>query len=132
MDYSFWLFTFPLTWLAFKLGASSIVAYYIFVIVYWGLIFVRYYLVHGMTGIPARLYLLGVVAKTHIVGIMSAILPMVIYFQMSENIWRLIVVLISSLISSGVIIYLFGLDAAEKSFFNKKIFSKFKTFSNGN
>jgi VIT1/CCC1 family predicted Fe2+/Mn2+ transporter len=100
--------------------------------VYWGLIFVRYYLVHGMTGIPARLYLLGVVAKTHIVGIMSAILPMVIYFQMSENIWRLIVVLISSLISSGVIIYLFGLDAAEKSFFNKKIFSKFKTFSNGN
>lgn len=123
---------FPLTWLAFKLGASSIVAYYIFVIVYWGLIFVRYYLVHGMTGIPARLYLLGVVAKTHIVGIMSAILPMVIYFQMSENIWRLIVVLISSFISSGVIIYLFGLDAAEKSFFNKKIFSKFKTFSNGN
>jgi O-antigen/teichoic acid export membrane protein len=115
---------FPLTWLAFELGAPSIVSYYIYVAVYWGLIYVRYHLVHGMTGIPAKMYLGGVVAKTHIVALSSAIIPVAIFCLMQENFFRLLLVGASSVLSSCIVIYTIGLDQAEKSFIKDKFFSK--------
>lgn len=117
---------FPLSWLAFELGFSAIVSYYIYVAVYWGLIFVRYYLVHGMTGIPAKMYLGGVVAKTHLIAVVSAIIPLSIFFMIPESIGRLLLVVFSSVLISCVIIYSIGLDKAEKHFVQEKIFSKVK------
>ena len=111
---------FPLSWVVFRLGASPVVSYYIFVAVYWGLIFVRYYLVHGMTGIPARMYLGGVVAKTHVVAAISAIIPIAVFLSMEESILRLFVVGTTSLLSSSLVIYLLGLDQGEKRFIREK------------
>ena len=115
---------FPLTWIAFKLGAHSVVAYYIFVAVYWGLIYVRFYLVHGMTGIPTKMYLVGVIVKTHIVGLVSAIFPVLIFLLMPETIMRMLIVGITSVLSSGFIIYFCGLDSPEKAFISNKILGK--------
>lgn len=112
---------FPLTWLMFKLGSSSIVAYYIYVAVYWGLIFVRYYLVHGMTGIPAKMYLGGVVARTHLVALLSAVLPLVIFFMMPESVLRLLLVGTASVLSSVIVIYAIGMNQAERNFIRNKI-----------
>ena len=112
---------FPLTWLVFKMGAPSIVAYYIYVAVYWGLIFVRYYLVHDKTGIPAKMYLGGVVAKTHIVAVIAAVFPVCVYFLMSETIFRLLLVGFVSVLSSTIVIYTFGIDQAERKFIKEKI-----------
>ena len=114
---------FPLTWIVFKFGAPSIVAYYIYVAVYWGLIFVRYYLVHEKTGIPAKMYLGGVIAKTHLVAIAAAILPLGVYFLMPETITRLLLVGIVSVLSSITIIYFFGIDQAERQFIQRKVLS---------
>lgn len=124
--YQIWItffgcFPFPLTWLAFYLGASPLVSYYIFFAVYWGLIFVRYYLVHGMTGLPAKMYLGGVVARTHVVALISAILPIIIFLLMPEGIARLLVVCISSVLSSCLVIYVIGLDKTEKEFIINKL-----------
>lgn len=115
---------FPLTWFVFKLGAPAIASYYIYVAVYWGLIYVRYHLVHEKTGIPAKMYLGGVVAKTHVVALISAIAPIAIYLMMSESIVRLVVVGATSILSSCVVIYTLGLDQAEKHFIHEKILSK--------
>lgn len=112
---------FPLTWLMFKLGSPSIVAYYIYVAVYWGLIFVRYYLVHGMTGIPAKMYLGGVVARTHLVALLSAVLPLVIFFMMPESVLRLLLVGTASVLSSVIVIYAIGMNQAERNFIRNKI-----------
>jgi hypothetical protein len=117
---------FPLTWLTFKLGAPAIVAYYIYVLVYWGLIYVRYYLVHGMTGIPAKMYLGGVVAKTHFVAVLAAICPIILLHIMPETLIRLCSVTLVSIISSISVIYLFGLDQAERSFIQTKVISKIR------
>ena len=114
---------FPLTWLVFKWGAPSIVAYYIYVAVYWGLIFVRYYLVHEKTGIPAKMYLGGVVVKTHLVAISAAILPLGVFFLMPETISRLLLVGIVSVLSSTIVIYFFGVDEVERNFLQQKILS---------
>lgn len=115
---------FPLTWVIFKLGAPAIASYYIYVAAYWGLIYVRYYLVHEKTGIPAKMYLGGVVVKTHIVALISAIAPIAIFFMMPETIVRLLVVGATSVISSCAVIYTFGLDQAEKDFIQQKILTK--------
>lgn len=112
---------FPLTWIVFRMGAPSVVAYYIYVAVYWGLIFVRYYLVHDKTGIPAKMYLGGVVAKTHIVAVIAAILPVCVYFLMPETILRLLLVGIVSVFSSTIVIYTLGIDQAERKFIQDKI-----------
>lgn len=111
---------FPLTWLMFKLGAPSIVAYYIYVAVYWGLIFVRYYLVHGMTGIPAKMYLGGVVARTHLVALLSAVPPLVVFFMMPESVLRLLLVGTTSVLSSVLVIYAIGMNKAEQYFMRNK------------
>ena len=115
---------FPLTWLMFKLGAPSIVAYYIYVVVYWGLIFVRYYLVHEMTGIPAKMYLGGVVAKCHLIAILSSIPPLIIFHLIPETIHRLILVVVTSIISSVFVIYAIGMNHAERHFVQEKILSR--------
>lgn len=118
---------FPMTWILFKLGAPAIASYYIYVAVYWGLIYVRYHLVHGMTGIPAKMYLGGVVARTHIVALISAIVPIAIYLMMPESIVRLLAVGFTSVISTCAVIYTLGLDQAEKHFIQKKFLSKVLT-----
>lgn len=115
---------FPLTWVFFELGASPVVAYYIYVAVYWCVIFVRYYLVHVATGIPARMYLGGVVAKSHIVAAISAITPLIIFFIMSETLVRLIFIGLISVISSVITIYIIGIDQEEKNFIHNKIVLK--------
>lgn len=112
---------FPLTWLAFKLGAPTICAYYIYTAVYWFLIFVRFYLVNGMTGIPAKMYLYGVVARTHIVGLLSAILPLVVVFFIEESVIRLFLTGFTSLLSSCFFIYLFGMEQSEKDLVKRLI-----------
>lgn len=127
--YQIWItifgcFPFPLTWLAFELGAPSIVSYYIYVAVYWGLIYVRYHLVHGMTGIPAKMYLGGVVAKTHIVALLSAVVPVTIFLFIPESIVRLIIVGATSILSSCILIYAIGIDEAERYFIKDKVLSR--------
>lgn len=117
---------FPLTWIAFQLGAPSIFAYYLFALVYWALIFVRYQLVHDMTGIPARMYLGGVVARTHFVGILSAIAPLALHFSMEESFVRLVLVGGISVLSTLTVIYVLGITPQERLFLHNQIISRIK------
>lgn len=114
---------FPLTWLAFKLGSPAIVSYYFYFAVYWGLIFVRYYLVHEKTGIPAKMYLGEVIAKTHIVAIIAAVFPLGVFCFMPETIFRLLLVGIVSVLSSTIVIYFLGVDETERQFIQRKVLS---------
>lgn len=117
----FGIIPFPLTWILFKQDASSIIAYYIYFGVYWGLIFVRFHLVHGMTGLSAKMYLGGVVLKTHIIAILSSIIPLILFFTMNESLERLLLITATSLIVSTVIIYLLGLDSGEREYLKKQV-----------
>jgi len=130
--YQFWMtllgsLPFSVTWIAFKIGAPAIVSYYVYFVVYWGLIFVRYHLVHGMTGIPAKMYLVGVVAKSHFVAALSVVAPLSILIVMPETLWRLIIIGGISILSSVIVIYTIGIDQEEKKFIQKLVVSKIKT-----
>lgn len=112
---------FPLTWIVFKFGGGSLTAYYIYTAVYWLLLYIRYLLVHKSTGLPAKIYLVGVVFRCHIVGIISSVIPLLVYFAISPSITRLILVFVTSMIISTVVIYNLGLNYSEKAFIKNKL-----------
>ncbi len=121
--------TFPLTYAAFKLGFSAIYAYFIYVGVYWFLLFVRFYLVNESTGIPARMYLYGVVFKCHWIGVLVSIPPLAVFYLLPESFYRLLLVGFTCALSSFVIIYFAGLEAEEKDMLKsagRRLLAKFR------
>ncbi len=111
---------FPLTWVFFKMGYTAVSSYYIYVLTYWGLIFVRWYLVYEMTGLPAKQYLWGVVGKCHIIAIVSCLLPLLEFYLLPENFIRIMIVGLTSICVTCISIFFLGLDCREKVFFIDK------------
>lgn len=115
---------FPLTWILFKLEFSVIWSYYVFAAIYWIIIFVRFYLVNSSTGIGRRQYLIGVVGRCHVVGIVSATMPLIIVLLMPPTYLRLVTTIVCSSIFSIVCILYGGMNKSERIFVNKQ-FMKF-------
>lgn len=109
----FWVF--PLTWIAFKLGGGPTWSYIYFILVYFGLIFVRIYLVKDMINLPWSLYVKEVLGRSLIVFIGAFIPPLVIYLLMPPTIIRFILLCCVSLLATCFSIYWFGLQPQEKT-----------------
>lgn len=122
---------FPLTWVLFKMGFAAVTSYFVFVAVYWGLLFVRFFLVNESTGLSAKDYLGGVVARCHVVGVAAALLPLAVRLLMPESIFRLLLVCAVSVLTSATAIYFIGLEKSERTVIVGKITSiiKFRHFS---
>lgn len=105
---------FPLTWIGYELGAPAIWAFIIYFIVYYLLIYVRIWLVHGKTGIPYAMYLKEVILRTHVVSILSLILPLTIVFTMEPTIIRLLLNGAVCLFSTLVATYYLGFTRNER------------------
>lgn len=112
---------FPLTWIAFKMGADAIWAYIIYFIVYYAIIYVRLVLVHDKTGIPYTLYMKDVVLRIHLVSIISAIVPMSMLI-LKPTLFRLIGVTIVSIVSVIMCSYYLGLTKPERT----KVYNKIR------
>ena len=108
----FWVF--PLTWIAFKLGGGPTWSYIIFIIVYFGLIFVRIYLVKDMIKMPWMMYVREVLLRALIVFIPAFIPPLAIYLLMPSSLVRFILLCTVSLIASCLSIYWLGLQTQER------------------
>lgn len=106
---------FPTVWLLFKLGAPVHAAYWVFIISYWFLIFVRFWLVHESTGIPARMYFGGVILRCHAIGLVSTVLPVIFICFIPPSIIRLICTCVISIPTSCLFIYLWGIEKEERT-----------------
>lgn len=115
----FWVF--PLTWLAFKLGGGPAWSYIIFITIYFGLIFVRIYLVKDMINMSWGIYLKDVLLRCGTVLIMAIVPPLMIYMLMPSSIFRLILLTIVSFVSTCAVIYWFGLQPNERTFIYDQI-----------
>lgn len=113
---------FPLTWIAFKMGASAVWSYIIFFIIYYILIYIRIWLVHNKTGIPYSLYFKEVILRSHLVALVALLLPLCVVLFMDSSIFRLIITLVVSIISSCVTSFFIGLTKNEK----RKVLDKIK------
>ena len=116
---------FPLVYIAFRLGASPLVAYYIYIVIYFILMFLRFYLTKDLIHMKASLFIKGVYLKALIVTLLAAILPVALRLAMTEEtLLRFLLVCLVSFASSFAIIYYVGLEAEERGMIMRMIRKK--------
>ena len=105
---------FPLTWIAFLIGSSPIVAYIIYFCIYFVMIFVRLYMVKDLIKMPAWTYIREVFVPVLVVGVLSLFLPLVIYLTHEDSIWRLVEIGAASVICTILSVVSLGMKANER------------------
>lgn len=114
---------FPLTWIAFKLGFPPEATYYIYIVIYFLLNFVRAYIAKGLIGFPIKLYISDVILKVGMVSVVSFVMPLLVVYFFEEGFLRLFATCIISFFSTISVIYVLGLEGIER----RMIFNKFIT-----
>lgn len=112
---------FPLSWIAFKLGAPVVVAYFIYFFIYWILIFVRFFLVHKSTLLPIRMYMHDVVLNCHLTAFLSLLLPLLIKLLLPDSFLRLVITCIISILSVSLVVYFYSMSIGEKIFIKQYV-----------
>lgn len=124
---SLWgVLSFPMTWLAFKLGASPLWAYIVYFIVYFVLLFIRMPLVKHI--IKPSMYLKDVILTVLVVTAVAVILPLMVCICQPESILRLVEVCLVSCISTGVCVYTIGMKRNERNKVRQVVVNKIKRF----
>lgn len=83
--------------------------------------FARLWLVNRQVDFPIKKYITSVYARCVLVAVLSAIVPALIYLQLSESIQRVIIVCVASVISSAITIMIIGMNKNERSFVYNQI-----------
>ena len=109
------LSNFPITWIAFKMGAPPVAAYVIYFCVYFTMIFVRLYMVKDLIQMSARMYVREVFLRVLVVGVISLTIPLLITFIQDDSVVRLLEVCVVSVFCSLISILLFGMKREEKN-----------------
>lgn len=114
---------FPLTWVAYKINLYPEAFYWIYLLIYNVLIWVRAGFVNKLLGYNSIRFLKEVFIPIIISIIVASIVPFVIYSFMPEDSIRLIVLTLVSFISTSFAVYLFGITKEERLFINNKLSS---------
>lgn len=108
------LSNFPITWMAFKMGASPVAAYVIYFCVYFMMIFVRLYMVKDLIHMSAWTYVKDVFLRVLSAGAFSLSIPLIITILQNDSINRLVIICVVSVFSSIVFIVLLGMKNEER------------------
>ena len=112
---------FPLTWLAYKLGAPVETTYILYIVIYSIVTTTRLWEMKRLTGFNPWTFVRTVYIKIILVTSCSILLPLLVMPLMEDNILSLIVTIIVSEISIAISVYFLGLTLNEKSFVSNKI-----------
>lgn len=112
---------FPLTWIAFKLGFPPETTYIIYIVIYFLLNFVRAYIAKGLMNFPIKLYIFNVILKVSIVSVVSFVMPLLVIHYLEEGFFRLCTTCIISLFSTISVIYVLGMERAERTIILNKL-----------
>ena len=111
----------PISYLVLKLGGTPLSVFYVYLIIEVLACMARILIVRPMIKLSIKKYLNKVVYVSTRVGILSCILPLVLLFLLEGNVYRFILVTLSSLLSSFGAIYYWGLSIEERHFVNIKV-----------
>lgn len=115
---------FPLTWLAYSMGAPVEMAYIVFALVYVGVDGARLWVMKGLLDFPVWDFVNQVVSRVLIVSAFAVILPLTIMYFLSPSFLRFVINIIISLLSASCSIYFLGLTKNERL----SIYGKFRSF----
>lgn len=118
------LSNFPLTLIAFELGASPVATYVIYCIVYFLMIFARLYMTKDLIKMKALEYIIQVFVPVVLVTLLAVVLPFIITLVQEDSVIRLLEVVFASVCCSIASIVLVGMTKREKQFVFNFIKSK--------
>lgn len=118
-NYQLWItivgcLVFPITWIAYRLGAPAWSTYLIYAIIYGLLNWIRLFFLKKLLGFPISMFARKVIYPVLYVTSLTVILPLFLYVKIEPSLIRLVLLTGVSCISATINIYLFGLDEGEK------------------
>lgn len=112
------------TWILYKYGAPAVSTYYLYIIVKLLINIARMFLLKNMIGLPLRVYLQDVFKPVLIVGILSIIIPAFISYYLDESIIRIILTVVTAIVSVCICVYYLGLSINERTIIARRISAK--------
>lgn len=117
---------FPITWLVFYLGAPSEATYIVFIVVYIAVEGTRLWIMKGLLDFPVSKFILEVVVRIFLVTIASVPFPLLIVNLLHPSLYRAIITIIVSVISTMLCIYWLGLTRNERQFITTYVKKRIK------
>ena len=112
---------FPLTWIAYRLGAPVWSSYPIFIFIYFTLVIFRFKALQRLTTYDWHSFIRDVMVPCLKVSVISFIAPLVIAYFWPDSTLRFFILAPLSAASVVLTIYLFGLTKNEQIFFKDKL-----------
>lgn len=118
---------FPLTWIAYKLGAPMQSTYYVFIVIYLILIWIRLLFLKRLMSFPIMMFVRGSIIPSIIVLVVAIIFPVFVSRIMSSSFMSLVAVTISSIVSVCLSVWFLGSTSSEKKFIKTWLGNKLRT-----
>lgn len=112
---------FPLTWLAYLMGASPDSSYIIYFIVYCVVLYVRLYVIQQKVHLQIKDYASRVLVKFIPVAVLSYLVPISIAYLMPASFVRILITAIVSVVITCALIYSIGLTIGERNMVMSKV-----------
>lgn len=120
---------FPLTWILYKLDFPVTSTYYIYILIYFILVFIRLYYLKKLVNLSPIVFIRTVIIKIFILSIPSFAIPFIFIQYMEASFIRVIFTCIINVATNVILIYYLGLDKNERKFITGKIKTKLKNKS---
>lgn len=105
---------FPLAWLFFAMDALPEYAYYTYIAIKVIILVVRMFLLESMVGLKVRMYIKNVFAPIILTTLIAIVLPITVSLFMAPTMFRLVVIIIMSVVSVAVCTLCIGMTPNER------------------
>lgn len=112
---------FPISYLLLYLGFQPFITYIVMMVIEFGCLYLRLYMIRAIIGIAIAPYFKNVLLNIMAVSTLSLILPIICIWVLPEGVVRLITTFCVSIISSLTIICFVGLNKQERNIIINKI-----------
>lgn len=112
---------FPLTWLAYRLGAPAASCYLVFIGVYLVNDIVKLLLLRRQIGFPPLMFVRETLEKVAPVALISSALTFAVWRVFEPGLCRLLVSLAVGAVSTCLTVYVFALSAGERAFVKSRL-----------
>jgi len=113
---------FPLSYLVLRFGFSPQSTIVVAIIISFSCLGARLILLRGMIKLSVKQYLIRVLLNTVLVAMISAVIPLLVYYFMNIGLLRLFCICSVSILSTMVAIYTVGISSKERTFVHRKLF----------
>ena len=111
----------PMSYIALKMGAPAEAVFCVHLFIQLTAQFVAVLMVRKDIGLSFRVYLKNVVLKVSLVTLLASVVPIITYILMPDTIASMIIVILVSLLSAGVVVFFLGLQQNEREFLISRV-----------